>query len=56
MTKDRLEWIIRWLDYPLLSEWEERFVESIEEQFKINGRISDKQEEIIERIYKEKSL
>lgn len=38
-----------------LSKWELDFVESIEEQFKIKNWISDRQEEILERIYADKT-
>lgn len=37
-----------------LSKWETDFMESITEQFEKYKRISDKQEEIIERIYTDK--
>lgn len=54
MTKDRLSWIIQGLDWEKLTEWEERFVEDIERYFRRKGDLTNKQEEIIERIYKEK--
>jgi hypothetical protein len=43
------------LDYDLLTEWEQDFIISIEEQF-ITGnkgidKMSEKQEEVVERIY-----
>ena len=34
------------------SEWEYSFMESITEQFEERGSLSEKQEEILERIYK----
>lgn len=34
-----------------LSDWETSFMESITEQFEQRGSISDRQEEILERIY-----
>lgn len=37
-----------------LTKWEEDFMESITEQFKVRQSISDKQEEILERIYTDK--
>jgi hypothetical protein len=37
-----------------LSEWETNFMESITEQFATRGGMSEKQEEILERIYCEK--
>lgn len=38
-----------------LSKWELDFMESITEQFEKRNSISDKQEEILERIYSEKT-
>lgn len=38
-----------------LSKWEGDFVESVAEQFEERGSISDRQEEILERIYAEKT-
>lgn len=38
-----------------LTKWEEDFIESIAEQFDERDSISDKQEEILERIYAEKT-
>lgn len=38
-----------------LSKWEQDFMDSITEQFSRKGFISDRQEEILERIYAEKT-
>lgn len=38
-----------------LNKWEEEFVESIAEQFERKNFLSDRQEEILERIYSEKT-
>lgn len=38
-----------------LSDWEEGFVESISEQLERTGSLSNRQEEILERIYAEKT-
>jgi hypothetical protein len=38
-----------------LTSWEEDFVESIEEQVNRYGKISDRQEEILDKIYTEKT-
>jgi hypothetical protein len=38
-----------------LSKWEMDFMESVSEQFEERGSVSDKQEEIIERIYADKT-
>ena len=37
-----------------LTAWELQFMESITEQFNSSGSLSEKQEEILERIYTEK--
>jgi uncharacterized membrane-anchored protein len=38
-----------------LTKWEENFMESITEQFENSGSLSDRQEEILEKIYAEKT-
>lgn len=38
-----------------LSSWETDFVESVESAVNLVGRLSQKQEEILERIYSEKT-
>lgn len=38
-----------------LTKWESDFIESLADQFEMYGRISDKQQEILERIYAEKT-
>jgi hypothetical protein len=38
-----------------LSKWEADFMESVTEQFEERGSVSDKQQEIIERIYADKT-
>jgi hypothetical protein len=38
-----------------LSKWEQDFVQSVSNQFCERGSISDRQEEILERIYAEKT-
>lgn len=38
-----------------LTSWEETFIESCIRQFKVKGTLSDRQVEIIERIYSEKT-
>ncbi len=59
MTNSK-EVIQGWLDaleHPKrsLTTWETDFVESITDQFSERGSLSDKQEEILERIYSEKT-
>lgn len=38
-----------------LTKWEEEFLDNTAEQFAVSSRISDRQEEILERIYSEKT-
>jgi hypothetical protein len=55
MDLARLRWIIGGIEWDRLTPWEEDFVESIEAWFKAKGNLTEKQEAIIERIYREKS-
>jgi hypothetical protein len=55
MEKNRLGWIITGLDFEKLTEWEEEFVESMERHFKDHGALTKKQEDILERIYRDNS-
>jgi len=59
MTKDKAV-IEQWINTineegTNLTKWEQDFMESITEQFSIRNTVSDRQEEIIERIYAEKT-
>jgi len=56
MDSQRFQWIIRWLDWERLTEWEEDFILSVENYFEKRGYLSKKQENILERIYREKGL
>ena len=38
-----------------LTKWEQDFVESVKEQFEKKGSLSEKQQEILERIYADKT-
>ena len=54
------EIIQSWIDYINdnrinLTKWEEDFMESITDQFAVRNSLSDKQEEILERIYVNKT-
>jgi len=50
------DWITRSREgYKILSAWEEEFLDSIEEQLERRGTLSDRQIEILERIYTEKA-
>ncbi len=54
MDRERLRWIISGIDWDQLTRWEEEFVESVELYFQRYQTLSDRQEEILERIFKEK--
>ena len=38
-----------------LTKWEENFLESISEQYQTRGTLSDRQVEVLDRIYTEKT-
>jgi hypothetical protein len=50
----RIKWIISGLSWDEITEWEKMFVESIEGQSDSGKALSEKQMDILERIYKEK--
>jgi hypothetical protein len=58
--KQPKEVIQHWIDTTLaegfgLTKWERSFLESLSEQFERSGIVSDKQQEILESIYAEKT-
>ena len=55
MNKDRLEWIISGLNQYKLTEREDQFIKSLEQEFSQKNRLTELQEEKIENLYKEKS-
>ncbi len=50
----RIKWIISGLSWDEITEWEKMFIESIDGQSDGGKVLSEKQMDIIERIYKEK--
>ena len=55
-SKTLQHWISECLDHGRgLTDWEQHFVESLEGQFERSGSLSPKQQEILERIYAEKT-
>lgn len=56
-TKDMIQHMLTELESPEkpLSQWEENFIESIADQFSSRASLSDKQFEVLERIYAEKT-
>jgi hypothetical protein len=55
--KKLIEHMFQLLETPSksLTKWEEDFVESVQEFYQVNKRLSDKQFEVLERIYAEKT-
>ncbi len=53
--KERLMWIIKGLNKDDLTDWEMTFFESLEERVNNGVWLSDRQVEISEKIYREKS-
>ncbi len=54
MTRDRFVWIIKGLDFDNLNDWEIRFVSEMENRMKWKGDLTERQEEILERIFQER--
>ena len=55
MTKDRLEWVLSGLGRYKLTSGEEQFLKAAENDFRQKDRLTDKQEERLENLYREKS-
>jgi len=55
MNKERFDWIISGLDWDELTESELKLIESFESYMKRKGYLTDAQEPIMEKIYREKS-
>jgi hypothetical protein len=55
MKKDRLEWIMSGINQYRLTEREDQFIKSVEQDFNLNSKLTEQQEERIENLYKEKS-
>lgn len=55
--KTLAEHMLKALESPLhaLTKWEEDFIESVTEQLSERGHLSERQMEIVERIYAEKT-
>ncbi len=56
INKGRFDWIVSGLSFDdgSLTPWEEEFIMSCDKQLQFRPELSDKQEAIMERIYKEK--
>ncbi len=55
MNKDRLEWVVSGLNQYALTDAEKLFLKSASEDFDKNQALTERQEERIENLYKEKS-
>ena len=55
MDDGRFKHIMGYLDFNLLTDWEQEFVESIERQFKARGNLTEKQEDKLEKIFREQN-
>ena len=55
MDAERMRWVISGLNFDDLSDWEEKFVESVEKYFKKHGDLTEAQENKLEEIFKDKS-
>jgi hypothetical protein len=55
MKKERLEWVISGLNQHALTKAEDQFVKTALEDFDKNHALTERQEERLESLYKEKS-
>jgi uncharacterized membrane-anchored protein len=57
MNRELIAHMIEMLKTPSqeLTKWEEDFIESVTDQFERRGTLSDRQAEILEKIYAEKT-
>ncbi len=54
MDKARFDWIIKALDADLLNDWELQFLSDLEHKVNSGKELTERQEEILERIFEEK--
>lgn len=55
MNRKRLEWIINSPDGNILTKWEKGFVQSCENYLDKEGMLTIGQEEMLEKLFREKS-
>ena len=55
MDDGRFKHIMGYLDFTLLTDREQECVESIERQFKARGNLTEKQEDKLEKIFREQN-
>lgn len=51
LTDQAIDYILDGVDLTLLSEWERNFIESVSDQWTRNKRLSEKQKEILGKIW-----
>ena len=54
MDRKRFDWILKAIEWEKLTNWEEEFLQSCDSQLKKKNELSEKQIDIIERIFREK--
>lgn len=54
MDRARFNWIIKAIEWDKLTDWEEQYLQSCDSQLKKKNELSEKQIDIIERIFREK--
>ena len=55
MDEARFEHIMGYLDFDMLTDWEEQFVMSIEGQFKSRGYLTERQGDVLEKIFRKQN-
>jgi hypothetical protein len=55
MDRMRFDWIIDGLREDELTEWETEFIESLKERMETVGDLTDKQEDKLEKIFKQRA-
>jgi len=54
MDEARFKWLIKAIDFDTITDWEEKFIESLENQFIKKKFLTEKQLAILEKIYEER--
>ena len=55
MDGARFKHIMGYMDFDLLTDWEQEFIESIEYQFKNLGYLTERQEDVLEKIFRKQN-
>lgn len=56
ITKDRFEWVLSGIDRSVTNDWEDNFLDSIEEHFELAGDLTPKQADKLEEIYRDTNI